>query len=138
VIAATEQLTGRSIERAFVDKRYRGHNTEHPRRVCPAAPTVPVVTSMVSVLIAPNGARAAGDRAGAHESPFAEEDLAADVRNVLAGSRTKKPSLRARIERFLDPALHPGIRDAVKQALNGIVQLSTQLRDEFRNLKAQP
>ena len=65
------------------------------------------------------------------------EDLA-DIRNVFAGSRTKKPSLRARFERFLDPALHPGIRDAVKQALNGIVQLSTQLRDEFRNLKAQP
>jgi len=33
VIAATEQLTGRSIERAYVDKGYRGHNTEHPRRV---------------------------------------------------------------------------------------------------------
>ena len=33
LIAATEQLTGRSIERAYVDKGYRGHNTEHPRRV---------------------------------------------------------------------------------------------------------
>ena len=33
MIAATEQLTGRSIERAYVDKGYRGHNTEHPRRV---------------------------------------------------------------------------------------------------------
>jgi transposase, IS5 family len=33
VIAATEQLTGRSIKRAYVDKGYRGHNTEHPRRV---------------------------------------------------------------------------------------------------------
>jgi hypothetical protein len=34
VIASTEQLTGRSIERAYADKGYRGHNTEHPRRVC--------------------------------------------------------------------------------------------------------
>jgi transposase, IS5 family len=33
VIATTEQLTGHSIERAYVDKGYRGHNTEHPRRV---------------------------------------------------------------------------------------------------------
>jgi IS5 family transposase len=33
VIAATEQLTGRSIERIYVDKGYRGHKTEHPRRV---------------------------------------------------------------------------------------------------------
>jgi hypothetical protein len=43
------------------------------------------------------------------------EDLA-DIRNVFAGSRTKKPSLRARFKRFLDPALHPGIRDAAEQA----------------------
>src|SRR5579862_1384241 len=33
VITATEQLTGRAIERAYVDKGYRGHNTEYPRRV---------------------------------------------------------------------------------------------------------
>ena len=33
VIAATEQLTGRSIERAYVDKGYRGHNTQLPHRV---------------------------------------------------------------------------------------------------------
>lgn len=33
VIAATERLTGRSIERAYVDKGYRGHKTENPRRV---------------------------------------------------------------------------------------------------------
>ncbi len=33
VIAATEQLTGRSIERVYLDKGYRGHSTEHPRRV---------------------------------------------------------------------------------------------------------
>lgn len=33
VIAATEQLTGRAIERAYVDKGYRGHDTENPRRV---------------------------------------------------------------------------------------------------------
>ncbi len=33
VIAATERLTGRSIERAYVDKGYRGHQTENPRRV---------------------------------------------------------------------------------------------------------
>ncbi len=33
VIAATEQLTGCSIERAYVDKGYRGHKTEGPCRV---------------------------------------------------------------------------------------------------------
>jgi len=33
VIAATERLTGRTIERAYVDKGYRGHDTENPRRV---------------------------------------------------------------------------------------------------------
>src|ERR1044071_8309544 len=33
VIAATEQLTGRSIERAYVDKGYRGHYTQLPHRV---------------------------------------------------------------------------------------------------------
>jgi transposase, IS5 family len=33
VIAATEKLTGRTIERAYVDKGYRGHDTENPRRV---------------------------------------------------------------------------------------------------------
>ena len=32
-IAATERLTGRSIERAYVDKGYRGHKTDGPRRV---------------------------------------------------------------------------------------------------------
>jgi len=33
VIAATERLTGCAIERAYVDKGYRGHDTAHPRRV---------------------------------------------------------------------------------------------------------
>jgi IS5 family transposase len=33
VIAATEGLTGCTIERAYVDKGYRGHDTANPRRV---------------------------------------------------------------------------------------------------------
>src|SRR5881398_3182281 len=33
VIEATERLTGRAIERAYVDKGYRGHLTPNPRRV---------------------------------------------------------------------------------------------------------
>jgi IS5 family transposase len=33
VIEATETLTGCGIERAYVDKGYRGHKTENPRRV---------------------------------------------------------------------------------------------------------
>jgi IS5 family transposase len=33
VIAATEKLTGRKIERAYVDKGYRGHDTTNPNRV---------------------------------------------------------------------------------------------------------
>jgi transposase, IS5 family len=33
VIDDTEQLTGRAIERVFVDKGYRGHDTTNPRRV---------------------------------------------------------------------------------------------------------
>src|SRR6187397_2464209 len=33
VIADTERLTGCEIERAYVDKGYRGHNTTNPRRV---------------------------------------------------------------------------------------------------------
>ena len=33
VIAATERLTDRDIERAYVDKGYRGHDTANPRRV---------------------------------------------------------------------------------------------------------
>jgi transposase, IS5 family len=33
VIGDTERLTGRSIERAYVDKGYRGHDTTNPRRV---------------------------------------------------------------------------------------------------------
>src|ERR1700747_1370395 len=33
VIAATEKLTGCQIERAYVDKGYRGHDTATPRRV---------------------------------------------------------------------------------------------------------
>ena len=33
VIAATERLTGRDIERAYVDKGYRGHDTANPHRV---------------------------------------------------------------------------------------------------------
>ena len=32
-IEATEKLTGCAIERAYVDKGYRGHTTERPRRV---------------------------------------------------------------------------------------------------------
>jgi hypothetical protein len=32
-IAATEQLTGCEIERAYADNGYRGHNAENPRRV---------------------------------------------------------------------------------------------------------
>ena len=33
VIAATERLTGCAIERAYVDKGYRGHDAANPRRV---------------------------------------------------------------------------------------------------------
>lgn len=33
VIDQTQKLTGRQIERAYVDKGYRGHDTENPRRV---------------------------------------------------------------------------------------------------------
>jgi IS5 family transposase len=33
IIEATEKLTGCAIERAYVDKGYRGHTTESPRRV---------------------------------------------------------------------------------------------------------
>src|SRR6201993_155706 len=33
VIEATQRLTGREIERAYVDKGYRGHDTANPRRV---------------------------------------------------------------------------------------------------------
>jgi hypothetical protein len=33
VIEATETLTGCGIERAYVDKGYRGHKAENPRRV---------------------------------------------------------------------------------------------------------
>ena len=33
VIEATERLTGREIERAYVDKGYRGHDAPNPRRV---------------------------------------------------------------------------------------------------------
>ncbi|MDU1693442.1 MAG: transposase, partial [Bradyrhizobium sp.] len=33
IIEATEKLTGCAIERAYVDKGYRGHTTERPRRV---------------------------------------------------------------------------------------------------------
>ena len=33
VIEDTERLTGCAIERAYVDKGYRGHSTENPRRV---------------------------------------------------------------------------------------------------------
>jgi len=33
VIEDTQRLTGREIERAYVDKGYRGHDTENPRRV---------------------------------------------------------------------------------------------------------
>src|SRR5690349_15019301 len=33
VIEDTERLTGRAIERAYVDKGYRGHDTANPRRV---------------------------------------------------------------------------------------------------------
>ena len=33
VIEATERLTGRAIERVYVDKGYRGHHAPNPRRV---------------------------------------------------------------------------------------------------------
>jgi IS5 family transposase len=33
VIDATERLTGCAIARTYVDKGYRGHDTENPRRV---------------------------------------------------------------------------------------------------------
>ena len=33
IIEATEKLTGCAIERAYVDKGYRGHTTKSPRRV---------------------------------------------------------------------------------------------------------
>src|SRR5580692_12082632 len=33
IIEATQRLTGRAIERAYVDKGYRGHDTQNPRRV---------------------------------------------------------------------------------------------------------
>ena len=33
VIAATERLIGHAMERAYLDKGYRGHDTTNPRRV---------------------------------------------------------------------------------------------------------
>jgi IS5 family transposase len=33
VIDQTQKLTGREIERAYVDKGYRGHDAQNPRRV---------------------------------------------------------------------------------------------------------
>ena len=33
IIEETQRLTGREIERAYVDKGYRGHHTENPHRV---------------------------------------------------------------------------------------------------------
>src|ERR1700732_1773618 len=33
IIKETQKLTGRTIERAYVDKGYRGHDTENPRRI---------------------------------------------------------------------------------------------------------
>jgi transposase, IS5 family len=33
VIEGTQRLTGREIERAYVDKGYRGHDAPHPRRI---------------------------------------------------------------------------------------------------------
>jgi transposase, IS5 family len=33
VIEDTQRLTGCEVERAYVDKGYRGHNTTNPRRV---------------------------------------------------------------------------------------------------------
>jgi IS5 family transposase len=33
IIVDTQRLTGREIERAYVDKGYRGHHVENPRRV---------------------------------------------------------------------------------------------------------
>ena len=33
VIEATQRRTGREIERAYVDKGYRGHDTQNPRRI---------------------------------------------------------------------------------------------------------
>ncbi|MGY4501379.1 hypothetical protein ACVWYH_005310 [Bradyrhizobium sp. GM24.11] len=33
VIDRTETLTGCAIERAYVDKRYRGHDAQNPRRI---------------------------------------------------------------------------------------------------------
>ena len=33
VIDATEKLTGCAIERAYVDKGYRGHDTANPHRI---------------------------------------------------------------------------------------------------------
>src|SRR5262245_16861989 len=38
VIEATERLTGREIERAYVDKGYRGHDAPNPRRVFISGP----------------------------------------------------------------------------------------------------
>ena len=33
IIEGTQKLTGRMIERGYVDKGYRGHDTENPRRI---------------------------------------------------------------------------------------------------------
>ena len=33
IIEDTQNLTGREIERGYVDKRYRGRDTENPRRI---------------------------------------------------------------------------------------------------------
>ena len=33
VLRETEALTGRTIERAYVDKGYRGHDADRPKRV---------------------------------------------------------------------------------------------------------
>jgi IS5 family transposase len=40
VIDQTQKLTGREIERAYVDKGYRGHDTDNPRRVFISGPIV--------------------------------------------------------------------------------------------------
>jgi len=68
VIEATERLTGREIERAYVDKGYRGHDAPNPRRVVPMSTRDTAATMPQTRAASSSQAKNAGSSAASNAS----------------------------------------------------------------------
>jgi hypothetical protein len=99
VIEAAERLTGREIERAYVDKGYRGHNAANPRRVFISGQKRGVFGRIKRELRRRSAIEAVIGylKAEGHLGRCDLKGRAGDAANVILSARRLQPSPRSRL-----------------------------------------